>query len=142
MERRIDEFSQKTIEVLGVLASILGISILVSFGLTIPNGVKDGEIAKKQAEVLAYSLWQVEVNSGWRPDSGQDQGRTIASPSSKAGSLSKDPWGHPFHYSFGGEGPLLLVWSTGPDGVDNSEASYPKMSGDDIGFLLDLKVKQ
>lgn len=142
MERRIEEFSHKSIEVLGILGSLLGIVVMVNLGISIPSNINPEEVAIQRAKVLAYSLWQIELKNIASPEeTSQDQGRAIASPGPLEGVIGKDPWGRPFRYTFSKGNQLLFVWSAGPDGRSDSSGQLQSLSGDDQGYLLDLKVK-
>ncbi|MEY4616782.1 MAG: Type secretion system protein [Pseudomonadota bacterium] len=143
MERRIEEFSHKSIEVLSILGSLLGIVIMVNLGISVPSSIDPEEVAIQRAKILAYSLWQIELKNITSPEEiSQDQGRTIASPGPLEGSIGKDPWGRPFRYAFSKGNQLLFVWSVGPDGKSESSGPLQSLLGDDLGYLLDLKVKQ
>lgn len=143
MDRKKDEANHKTFEVLSILACFLFTIGVLAWGLELPNPTTSGQRVRQHAEILGYSLWQLELNKTLIPESvSPKSGRGLASAAQETGAISRDLWGHSFAYSFRRDQQLLFVWSLGPDGKNDSSLSLPTFQGDDLGVILDLKLKQ
>lgn len=85
--------------------------------------------AKLKAESLAYQLAVVYQSSSRSPASAETQ-------------ISADPWGRPYVYNVwvSPNGTRhLRVYSTGPDGRDDSAKSPSQILGDDVGVVIPLQ---
>lgn len=143
MDRRFEETSHRSFEVLVILACFLGTAGLLGWGLALPKARSLESAAKQQAVVLSYSIWQIELNGGLKLNSGDEtRMRSLASPQENGGVMGKDPWGRPYRFVLDKKKELLMVWSQGPDGKNDSSQSFPTFRGDDLGHILDLKMKQ
>jgi hypothetical protein len=143
LERRNEESKNRTFEVLSVLACFVIISGILVWGFSMPELVSLEQRIKRHAQILGYSLWQIELNravSSQPPAS--EKGRGLASLEPETGVIGRDPWGRPYSYILNYERQLLLVWSYGPNGKDDSSAHSASFYGDDLGSILDLKMKQ
>lgn len=143
MERRQEESSTtNAFELLSALGSVLATLAVIAWLISLPNSVTPEQQARRQTKILAYSLWQVELN---RKANGRGPpdflGRDLASTSARVGQIGQDPWGNSYHYTFYKDRELLLLWSSGPNGVNDSTKSLPTFGADDLGTVLDFKMK-
>lgn len=121
---------------------------------------RDQERAIKKAEVVGYQIAQLFRESAEGELSSlptSSRGPASASPEQledfrKVGTMSLDPWGHPYNYRILSADPKgilkILVWSAGPNGiVETSELKdeelslkleQPSFIGDDLGITLKL----
>jgi hypothetical protein len=141
LESRPETVQRHTVEGLTTLLSLLlGLGLLaIAFGN--PLNVSPQQKAKQYTKVLAYSLWQVELNQSVRGGRPLAFSRQPASGTSDLSLISKDPWGQPYRYLLKPESGILYVWSIGPNGQSESLHRSPTFEGDDLGFILDLKMR-
>ncbi len=107
--------------------------------------------ARNTAENLARQIEARQMIIEKRP---QKSARGPASvdenlpPALTDGSLGRDPWGRPYHYTVrkdpAGEGKTkVFVWSEGPNGKPESQATIPfKVDGDDIGHAREFAIQR
>lgn len=117
--------------------------------------------AKQKAEVVGYQILQNYRSTVTHSASSIEvQARGIASESTpvegifkKEGAIGLDPWGQPFSYRVheSAKGPkksLLIVWSKGEDGIDDSHSELYSASditekthflNDDIGVIMPIQ---
>ncbi len=159
MERRKEELKYNSFEVLTIFASILITFGLIGWSLGLGQPMTAAEKAKWKAEVLAYSLWQLKLNKepqtkmikkqenfSTKPSRGlasESVGlNPIATEKNETGTISLDPWNQPYHYVFKNDKQLLFIWSTGPNLKDDSKSDLISFLDDDLGFIIDLKLKR
>ncbi len=149
MERKKEETNYNSLEALSICASLLITFGLIGWGFNITLPFAPEERAKWQSKVIGYSLWQIQINKETRQNSvlaavayGRD--RSIASVPVNdeiKGSIGRDPWGQAYQYAIKNEKQLLYIWSKGPDLKDDSRNEQIGFQGDDIGYIIDLKMK-
>ncbi len=143
MDRRKEEANHKTFEVLSILACFLFIIGLLVWGFDLPEPTTPEQRARQYAKILGYSVWQLDIKHALKSEpTGLKKGRGLASAIEDIGTISHDPWGNPYFYSIRRDQQLLFIWSNGPNGKNESIQSIPTFHGDDLGFILDLKMKQ
>jgi hypothetical protein len=144
LDRTKEEFQHKTFEVLSVSGCILVILGLLGWGFNLPDPASKEQKAKSHAKILGYSVWQLYLDGVWglKSDIGESKLRGPASNSENTGEISLDPWGQPYQFEFRTDQQLLFVWSLGPNAKNDSEFKMPLFQHDDIGYVLDLKMKQ
>ena len=159
MERRKEELKYNSFEVLTIFVSILSIFGLIGWSLGLGQPMTASEKAKWKAQVLAYSLWQLKLNKepqtrmlkkqeefSIKPSRGLASAVPGLTPTSteknETGTISLDPWNQPFHYVFKNDKQLLYIWSSGPNLKDDSKSELITFLDDDLGFIIDLKLKR
>ena len=128
----------------GTVSSVVGASIA---GFTHDSRPAH---ARTTAETLALQIraqHETALASVVPAPHGDRAPASVEVPPLTDGTMGKDPWGHPFHYSVLGSPneahPVIAVWSEGPNGKlesDLSEFDETKpeafhFKGDDIGYL-------
>lgn len=142
MERRKKESKYRTFEVLSVFASIVTTVSVVFWGFQFSEAITIEQRAKNYAHIIGYSLWQVELNGAWKSEKNKTQlGRGPASINDELGVISRDPWGNPYFFKVQSDKQLIYIWSLGANGKNESDVSHTAFSGDDLGFILDIKMK-
>lgn len=143
-DRRKDEVNHRSSEVLSILVCFLVIIVLIVWGFSLPTPPNPNQQVKNYAKILGYSIWQLELNKTADPLKKPIKvARGLASEDgAETGMISQDPWGNPYLYAMKRDQQLLFIWSLGPDGKDESQMAIPSFRGDDIGYILDLKMKQ
>lgn len=157
LERRKEELKYNSFEVLTVFASILITFGLIGWSLGLGQPMTAAEKAKWKAEILAYSLWQLKLNKepqikmikkqedfSIKPSRGLASAGLIPMSTEKneIGTIGMDPWNQPYHYIFKNDKQLLFIWSSGPNLKDDSKGDLISFLDDDIGFIIDLKLKR
>jgi hypothetical protein len=103
------------------------------------------ETIKAEAVINAYQIWELQNNysdHNKEPVQGRiNSGRELASRDivEKQGLIGKDLWNNPFHYQIRNteaQKKQIIVWSSGPDGKNESNETLPNFSGDDLGESL------
>ena len=142
MERRKKESKYRTFEVLSIFASIVTTVSVVLWGIQFSETITIEQRAKSYAQILGYSLWQIELNGEQKSKKNKTQlGRGPASINDELGVISRDPWGHPYFFKVRSDKQLIYIWSLGANGKNESDVSHTAFSGDDLGFILDFKIK-
>lgn len=146
MERRLEDLKNKSFEAFSVLLSLIILFGFVILGLMTQDSLSSIHRARWSMKVLAYSIWQLDMNKNSN-DLGDKitKKRTLASfdkSTEEQGLVGEDPWGNPYKFRFKQNHRILYLWSIGPNGRDESLESPISFSGDDIGYILDLKVKR
>lgn len=143
MERRNQDQTLKSLEIIATLLSALGIAGLLFWGITLRNSQTPEQKASRHARSLGYFLWQIELNQAKSVEASKSEGRGIASlGGSELGTISLDPWGRPYVYEYSPEKQQLFVWSLGPNGINDTHQSSSGFKGDDLGQALDLTLRQ
>ncbi len=155
-------FEKKSMD---VIVSLVGIFVLVLFSVLFVQKVvyiDETNATKKQALILAYQLWQIQLNidqSKKNNDSKMEKSVPIAgspkrglasveaetlstspnySPFKNIGEIGEDEWSMPFHYLLRNENnhTKILVWSSGINKLNDSSNTLPQFGSDDIGEVL------
>lgn len=146
-----------TLDLIGLIALVGTVCSIV--GIILAQAMKDDrpQRARAMAEALAkqisaeqnkaFQFAQVVDSAQKGTAGGSSSGRGPASvepavPALTSGSLGRDPWGQPFHYSVrklesnnGRQVARVFVWSDGPDGKSQTDLANLKVGGDDLGYL-------
>lgn len=99
------------------------------------------EIVKAEAIINAYQILEIEAKYTRKSKEQVRLSRGLASNSvvKKQGIVGIDPWSSPYQYRIQTGADLnrqIVVWSSGPDGKNNSNETIPNFSSDDIGESL------
>lgn len=154
MERRKEESNHSSLEALSVCASFLITFGLIGWGLNITLPFAPEQRAKWRAQVLGYSLWQIKLNKEAQMMSNRGQkargiGRALASASTSSGenkedrgTIGVDPWGQAYQYAIKDNKHLLFIWSKGPNLRDDTKNELAGFQDDDVGYVIDLKMRR
>lgn len=148
---------------------ILSLSLILgvfTYYIYLPDPMTLTHKTQWQVKVLGYSVWQIFINEIKTPiineedekirersqafkndESEPGNSRDIASIMDQKGEvyfgkISRDFWGHPFSFKINKKTESLYLWSSGPDGKNESiKILDTTFKGDDIGVVLDLKTQ-
>lgn len=142
-----NQFSLDNIESLQALnkvslSGIVGAMVLLALSLLPVFGYQDSAFEHRvlgKTESIAYQVLEIQSKG---------QVRGIAS-SDETGQMGSDPWGNPYLYRFEnkGDSKIVVVWSKGPNGVNDSAEGLadqslfsinPQFKADDLGTVLKL----
>ncbi len=158
-KEEIKNNSFETTQVLASLALIVGVFVYLFY---LPDPLTLTHKTLWKLKVLGYSVWQIYMDERGRDNRNedsigfqdrktkneQDVGRGLASTPVREdkdifqGVISKDLWGNPYYFKINKKTESLYVWSSGPNGQNESlKISEFSFKGDDIGLILDLKMR-
>jgi len=152
LDRRKEDLKYNSLEALSICASFLITFGMIGWGLKLTAPQNPEYRAKWQSRVLGYSLWQIKLNKEARLNQGRDSitkkagGRNLASigseNSDERGNIGIDPWGQPYLYEIKNNKHLLFIWSKGPNSKNDSSNNLIGFKDDDIGYVIDLKMRR
>ena len=142
----------RTLDLIGLFV-LVGLVCSIS-GVILAQAMQDDKPHRAQtmAEALAKQIRGEQQNKSLQQNSGQRGPASVSSvPALTSGTMSKDPWGQPYHYlvrkvdTHNGRGVVrIFVWSDGPDGKAETDptglegsslGAKLKLRGDDLGFV-------
>lgn len=155
LERRKEESNPSSLEALSVCVSFLITFGLIGWGLNITLPFAPEQRAKWHAQVLGYSLWQIKLNKEAKMMSNRGHknkvagNRTFASVTTNSeernddrGTIGVDPWGQAYQYTIQNNKHLLFIWSNGPNLRDDTLNNLAGFQDDDVGYVIDLKMRR
>jgi len=153
LDRKKEELKYNSLEALSICATFIVTFGIIGWGLNLNVPFAPEQRAKWQSKVLSYSLWQIKLNQETHlkkassPKKRGVAGRSLASLSNSGineekGVIGTDPWGQPYQYKIKKDKQILFVWSKGPNLQDDSINDSVGFKDDDIGYVIDLKMKR
>lgn len=131
---KLSGFSIIDVMITVAIVVMIASSALVSGGNILNNGRYNA--AKSDIASISLAVSQYKFEIGNYPvtldelESAKDQYGPWLSDSSRV-----DPWGNDYHYAYIAAQKKIAVWSSGPDGNNNSGNAPTAFSGDDIGIF-------
>jgi hypothetical protein len=135
---------------------VLPLLVLIAIGVFLWMPAWTNHTAEAQehtlhrAESLAYQLLETRRTASRAPASAAET--ELNQLAADEGRIGLDPWGHPYNFkllkSSDSQKTKILVWSLGPDGVQqtqsdqidsNRDKESPSFSGDDLGIMVSIK---
>lgn len=132
--RRLSGFSIIDVMITVAIVVIIFSSALISGGNILDNGRYNA--AKSDVAAISLAISQYKFEIGKFPATLDELENTNGQYGPWLSDSNRlDPWGNKYYYSYIAAQKKFAVWTSGPDGTNNSGNVPTAFSGDDIGIF-------
>lgn len=120
---------------------IVSLAVIISFAygaIVVAKNYFDAgryNTAKTDVAAISMAVSQYKFDIGSYPASLNDLSVKVEQYGPWLSTISKDPWGNDYQYSYDDNTGTYAVWSYGSDGKDSSGSKPTEFKDDDIGFV-------